>query len=338
MTRAFAMFWVCLFSCCTSNAISDEKPSVRVDLVDGSRIVGDLSRSTLLGRTHYGRLEIPLGSVHRLSRLAAGQIKIDFINGDELTVTPEFERLHCTTLFGDVALKLECVTSVYVRSGVLETLPARDRVVVYYGFDHDDEGDIRNQAQDALHAKNLGAKWIRQGIAGGAIEFDGSARLEIPHDNRLCPRTFTFAAWVYPTVASANYEMLIAKTNASSWDGGYGVCRVSGDRKNVRFFINGYTQFFRSHPLPVREWTHLACVAHGEGLQFYVNGKPTEAGPSQNPPNPLAARVQHTTTPLTLGGDPSHYGWQGRMDEFVLFDRALSDKQIKQLYTTFAPR
>lgn len=333
---SLCLLCVSLTSTCFAFHEVAEKPSVQVDLVDGSRIVGAPGMSVLKGRTQYGQLDIPLASLNQFVRLDDGQIKIDFSNGDEMTLRPAFDQLECATLFGDVVLKMEHVSRMRVRSQVLSTLPAADQIVVYYGFDSADAGDIPNQAQDAMHAKNLGAGWNREGVNGGAIEFDGSSRLEIPHDKLLCPKTFTLAAWVYPTEESTNYEMLFAKTNASSWHGGYGVCRMSGDSENVRFFINGYTTLFKSCPLPIYKWTHLACVAHGEGIQFYVNGVAMEADSKRTPSNVLAARVQHTNTPMTLGGDPSHYGWKGLMDEFLLYDRALSRKQVQDLFGRFS--
>ncbi len=338
MTRT-AVALACLLACSSTSAPPEEHPRVRVDLVDGSRIVGTLQQSSIAGRTSYGKLDIPLESVHQFTRLDDGRIRLNFANGDELTAQPAFDQLKCTTLFGGATLKMEHIRRLHVQSNVLQSLPARNHVVLYYGFDSAEEKKIPNQARDGMDANNIGAKWTQHGANGGAIEFDGSSRIEVPHDNRLCPRTFTFAAWVYPTAESSNYEMLIAKTNPSSWSGGYGICRISGDKKNIRFFINSYTSTHKTRPLPIRKWTHIACVAHGEGIQFYMNGQPmpAEVKTSRRPPNLLTARVQHTTTPMTLGGDPSHYGWKGRMDEFLLFDRALSGKQIRQLYTMFAP-
>jgi hypothetical protein len=334
----------CGFLCSAAPVVEYENPNVRIDLVDGSRVVGQLGQSVLKVETQYGGMAIPLVSVHQFDRLADGRIKIAFRNGDELTVQPKFQQLKCATLFGDVTLQMEHVKVLHVKSQTLQQLPARDRVVTYFGFDSSDDDLVTNQAQDALHATNIGGQWVRGGVNGGAVYFDGSSRLEVPHDKQLCPKTLTFAAWVYPTEESTNYEMLMAKTNASSWHGGYGVCRMAGDAKTVRFFINGYTSVFKASPLPVKKWTHLACVAHGEGIQFYVNGQAVQMGSTkaikegtERPPSSvLAARIQHTNQPMTLGGDPSHSGWKGVMDEVVFYDRPLSANQIRNLYELFA--
>ena len=331
-----------LVCCSSARPVPDALPIVRVDLVEGSRVVGELTTASLKARTQYGGLDIPLSSVTRFSRLDDGRVKFLFANGDELTAKPLFDELQCRTIFGDVALNLNHVKQLHVKSQVLQNLPASEHVQVYLGFDTADGSRVTNLAGDAMHAKNLNGKWLRKGVNGGAMLFDGSARLEIPHDPKLNSKTITFAAWVYPTEESRNYEMIMAKTNASSWHGGYGVCRMSGDRDHVRFFINGYTTLFKSRPLPIRKWTHLACVAHGEGIQFYLNGEEVPAlgkatAKRETPANLLAARIQHTNMPLTLGGDPSHYGWKGVMDEFVLYDRALSKKQVQQLFHMFTP-
>lgn len=310
-----------------------EVPSVRVDLIDGSRIVGQPEVHTVIGRTRYGAMEIPLRRLSRMRRLDGGELEVHFTNGDVLTLTPEFDSVNCATLFGDVTLKMEHVRAILVQSTMLRRLPARENLVLCYGFDHRDDGTIRNLVTDALHAKNAGAVWVPGGVHGGALKFDGSGRVLVQNDKRLCPPMFTLAAWVCPTTESASYEMLIGKTGPSSWSGGYGLCRVSGDSENITFFINGYTTTFQRTPLPVGKWTHLTCISHGEGIQLYVNGRPVSSEADARPPKtPLAARVQHTSTPLTLGADLSGYGWKGLMDEVVLYNRALSGAEVRQLY------
>lgn len=355
MTPIFLALLVFQLGCQPVNANFAEKPRVQIDLIDGSRIVGTLREPVLRGRTQYGKLEIPLIAVQQVGRGTAGQLKILFSNGDELTLVPEFNQLNCETLFGEVRIKLSILKKLVVRSEVLKDLPATEHILLYYGFDQP-EDLLLNQAQDALHATNHGGVWSEQGIFRGSAEFTGTGRIEIPHNPKLCPSKFSFAAWVFPTEPSSNYEMLIGKTQPSSWSGGYGICRMSGDQKHVRFFVNGYTSTNVSRRLPIRKWTHLACVVDESKIEFYVDGNSAKDVQRQNPTQVTEGehpekdryedsvsaaqvlKIQHTNAPLTLGGDPAHYGWKGRMDEFVFYNTALSADQIHQIYSIHAAR
>ncbi len=111
--------------------------------------------------------------------------------------------------------------------------------------------------------------------------------------------------------------------------------RYSGDSKNLYFFVNNYSSSGVKAEIPYNKWSHLGCTFDGTTIKIYLNGKLAEskdlkaAGLLQAGQPP----VLHTTTPLTFGGDgDTYYGWQGRMDEVVFYNRALPAEDIRRLY------
>ncbi|KAA5542702.1 iron dicitrate transport regulator FecR [Roseiconus nitratireducens] len=78
--------------------------------------------------------------------------------------------------------------------------------------------------------------------------------------------------------------------------------------------------------LPLRTWCHISMTVDGDQLRLYNDGRLVAASSSA----PLAG---HDAKSLWFGTDPDGlHLWDGRIDEVALFDKALSDVQITDLY------
>ena len=92
-----------------------------------------------------------------------------------------------------------------------------------------------------------------------------------------------------------------------------------------------------SHPLPLHSWQHLAFVADGETLRLFLNGIEIDSKKC----GPVSAAVSHPF--LGIGArindrkQTADQFWHGRIDEFALFDHALSDVDILTLYKNSEP-
>lgn len=101
-----------------------------------------------------------------------------------------------------------------------------------------------------------------------------------------------------------------------------------------------HVQVLDPEPLPLNEWQHVAFVADGAYLRLYRNGK--EVGNA--PYTELAtSTVKELSIGAKLGGDrkgkergPSGF-WDGRIDEFAIFNHALDAKSIQSLFETEMP-
>jgi hypothetical protein len=101
--------------------------------------------------------------------------------------------------------------------------------------------------------------------------------------------------------------------------------------------INEYHWRFESE-----RWTHLTLTHEASSFKLYKDGKVTETGHMASSPvtDTLCiggtARVPSSpvTGTLRIGGTAKDHGgfWQGMIDEVAVFNRALSETEVNQLY------
>jgi hypothetical protein len=91
-----------------------------------------------------------------------------------------------------------------------------------------------------------------------------------------------------------------------------------------------------SRPVPTGAWQHVAFVADGQTLRLYRNGQQVSTAPCNGIlPMPPVASLSIGCATSTSGTEISPNNpcyWSGRIDELAIFNRALSDGEIKTLY------
>jgi len=101
---------------------------------------------------------------------------------------------------------------------------------------------------------------------------------------------------------SRGLEFFVSTTDASQPDG-------------ERLWSNSF--------IPLGRWTHIAAVAEGHSLRLYVNGL-------LDSENTTVGTIVHNTGPIYIGGDPWRQGgMDGFVDEFKLYNRALTNDEIQ---------
>jgi hypothetical protein len=327
-----------------------DEPSwnLQIDLVDGSRIIGVPTKKSLKVDVKFGELEIPLERLRRADWKGDGKtIRIELNNDDVFTGTLKPVPVEIETIFGKVTLQMKHFKTLEVRpTNLLGWLPTTRGLVLYYPFDRVGDGVVTNLASDKHVGKLNESKWTKDGQRGGAIEFSGSTRIDVPHDAALCPATMTLAAWLKPHGDQSSYHVIVGKTQASSWNGGYGFVRIPGNEKMIHFFVNGYTDIVARTEIPPNAWSHVAGVCDGKSVTIYLNGKAMDTVPmratSEPRPEgtpfesgeiaePMAQPIRHTDVPLYIGSDARGYAWNGAIDELVIYGRALSANEVLRL-------
>lgn len=83
-----------------------------------------------------------------------------------------------------------------------------------------------------------------------------------------------------------------------------------------------------ANPVPPQQWTHLAGTYDGTVARLYVNGILVDS-------DPVTGEFGPDTTPVILGGNGNgnmiSERFPGRIDEIVLYNRALDASEIGQL-------
>jgi hypothetical protein len=205
--------------------------------------------------------------------------------------------------------------------------------IAAYSF-NETEGETVNDAT-GNHDGTLegGAAWTASGKYGGAIDFDGTNDLVRIADASDLDLTgpFTLEAWVRPE-SSANSRAVLSKTRFEGGISGYQLYsryESGGPGGNVSntgtlASVEGGTAL----PIagggdpPTAAWSHLSLTFDGANLRLYVGGEliATKAAPTASP----------TINDLLIGRDQVFGSYfDGRIDEVRVYDRALSQAQVK---------
>jgi hypothetical protein len=172
------------------------------------------------------------------------------------------------------------------------------------------------------------------GQVGGAQEFDGSAAVEIPGTETLSfagKDQMTVMAWVNAAsespvvgVVAGCCGTIVAQRDAEAW-----ALRFDGRNagQEMEFIVQPGWQGdggFGVKMFKAKEWHHLVGVVNKKEMIYYLDGVEKNRGPYAGP---MAGNS--TETEIGRAGDG---GFVGIIDEVLIYDRALSDKDVKQAF------
>lgn len=202
---------------------------------------------------------------------------------------------------------------------------------------------LDGDAEDALgggtgSTQNVG--WVngKLGQAGDFVRGTGNG-VWIPHDPVLSRRVFgvgttlSFSFWVYPR-AYTNYGIVIGKQSGGSYSNSTSSVWINGS--GIRFQLgtnesgnpSGSSAALTRSP-PLNQWHHIACVADGERMYYYIDGKLETSGPI----NLSRPRSENTNdiqigTPRVSGRNE---GCNAIIQDVRIYDHALSQREVRDL-------
>jgi len=248
---------------------------------------------------------------HRFQNMRMGirlQLQGDKLEGEGLPIEDDDDRC-------DIVLQRES----RVRPRVDRPEPRRSGPILHYPFNNTGGPHVTDESGHGHHAMMHGTRYEENGKVGNAMSFSGDgAYISTPN---ITLRDFTFAAWVKTHTDRLNNRRLLllsdgARCYALQANVGSGLGVYVADDVEV----NEYDWSFRQG-----QWTHVAVTHDGSIFKIYRDGRPTETG---------TIKTDGVTGTLHIGGTDRHRGgfWQGMIDELFIFNRALSDAEIEQLY------
>ncbi len=229
-------------------------------------------------------------------------------------------------------------------------------LVACYPFDGDAK-DYSGNGNDGTQY-NLAYK---NGISGQSAEFNGiSSYIEVPHKDNQNLKTMTFSAWVY------DYEHILGNSSAIFTKGTYGSQTSVDLQKRQYGFLSSYggtsifdSSIFKAESLdwdhlpsisasPLKKFTHIVMSYDGKQHKMYINGQLNAIKDSIFTPF-----LPKSSDPIIIGGGilgndviapPSLKIGQGAkgerlvgiknglIDDLRIYNRALTEDEIKQLY------
>ena len=212
-------------------------------------------------------------------------------------------------------------------------------LVLAMTFDHDETGT--GKITDSSGRKNVGyaseVQWTPDGKKGGAYEFtaDGS-EIVISNNPSLNPKQLTLAAWIKTSTADAIWRRIFDK----SYSRGYALS-IAGDwqqnpwRGRVSMEMGPGTHFIITKSnVADGQWHQVVTTFNGTSEMLYVDGQPQSKLNWKTP-----GQVGATDFNLVIGCNRSNVGaddfgksFRGLIDEPMMWDRALSEKEVTYLY------
>ncbi len=207
--------------------------------------------------------------------------------------------------------------------------------VAYYPFN----GNANDESGNGNDGTNNGATLTtdRFGNSDAAFSFDGNDYLELANESSFdFERTdpLSFSAWV--NLSTLSQVFVLEKGIASISPSEYYALIVQGDG-TLQFALisdsDGFNVESATTPVTTDEWFHLGVTYDGSldanNVALYVNGTPLATTVVSGT---LSASVLNDL-PVNLGGAPGiPEGMQGSLDDIRIYDRALTESEIIDLY------
>ncbi|MCK4785097.1 MAG: PD40 domain-containing protein, partial [Desulfobacteraceae bacterium] len=217
-------------------------------------------------------------------------------------------------------------------------------LVSHWKFD-EGSGPTAYDSAGTYDSTVYGAQWTT-GQFNGALDFDGVDDYVALPDNEpvwLPQYNFTLAVWVCPT-GSSGAKILDLNFTASAnpdYDQGYAVGRNNSGQ--ISFEMNTTTtpdENTRTNDALVEgRWYHVVAVRDGTTQAIYLDGQLNVSRTCASDPIDFVGgydddRVNIGRVTTNIG---TAFHLEGKIDEFLIYDRALSSKEIEQLYQGVGP-
>jgi hypothetical protein len=178
--------------------------------------------------------------------------------------------------------------------------------------------------------------WTASGKLSNALVFNATLNtdyVDVPDAAAFTLSTgFTASAWVYATADPTDIEDIVGQFYfADAGGSGWGLFLNSGMLPSIATANAAQSLLSSGTSLSLNTWYHLAVVYTGgttgtNGL-IYINGVLDTSGTLNQVPQDSAYTVRIGAAPLALDN-----GFQGRIDDVRVYNRALSATEIKTLY------
>ena len=172
------------------------------------------------------------------------------------------------------------------------------------------------------------------GVRGGSATVRGAGdAISLGADSRLntIAGPFTVAGWVY-LESHANYSYIFSNDRdcCGTYRGFSLAAARSGNRPSFQIWNDSATALLGTEPLTLRTWHHLVGVYDGSQMLLYVDG---ELNASRSYAGGVGTPASFESRIGSMGNGASYnYSMDGKVDEVMVFERALTRSEVHALY------
>ena len=227
----------------------------------------------------------------------------------------------------------------------------RRGLVLYFSFDEPPKnGVVQDQSGSGNDGRAVNAQWTAQGRRGGAFQFGRTnSYLTVPNSPSLNPDQITIAAWITTSYSDNVYRRIFDK---GCWEGFalseggdfYATNHVHYQQTGQLVWeIGGGTNAQQHAVISTGQriddghWHHAAATYDGDVQRLYLDGQLLSITglwrgriPANNYDLTIAANRSNPASAVAPGEVGASF--DGLIDEVMMFNRALSPDEVRQLY------
>ena len=172
------------------------------------------------------------------------------------------------------------------------------------------------------------------GAKGAALQLDGRSLIEVKDSSVTGSGAegFSFVLWCNPFHVRDGQHMIVAKNRYSKGEREWGVMIDTDGKFRLYLWQGKWTTAEAQNAPKPGHWHQVGVVVRPESAELWIDGR-------REGRVDLAAPVAATAAPVTLGGvleGSPRQTWFGALDDFRLFDLALSEAEMAALYEPVA--
>jgi hypothetical protein len=207
-----------------------------------------------------------------------------------------------------------------------------DGLVAHYPF----EGNANDESENGNHGTVYGATLTedRLGNIDSAYSFDGTDDyIQIADTSNLdLSQEFTIQAWINPNsgygVQQASHIDIVSKWGSGGIDNAAYLLGINNQGNILPWTYSGTagSYFKGSQTVPINTWTHVLMARTRNTSKVYINGALDTSFDNAKLP-------QNSNYDLFIGQEPvGGNNFSGMIDDIRIYNRALSEDEIKALY------
>ncbi len=293
----------------------------------------DLSTFILDGSGSTDLDDAPSSLTYQWSKISGPSGNLQNSNVDIASFTPNTDGVFSFELMVSDEIASDTDTLIIIVTNLDSDL------VAYWPMD-ESEGPIIKElvdAKDGVPNVNV-AYHPYDGKIAGALQFDGvSTRVESPSIN-VIGTEMTISFWMNASdFNNVEGRMLSKASGINSTEHEWMVSQISGSGLRFRLKTSdGGTSTLATGngQIPLNEWIFITARYNGTSMQLFKNAVLiASAGKTGD--------ISQAIIPVALGNQPTSAGdrpFSGFLDEVKIYDRALSDTEILDLYNDQCPK